>query len=220
MSLLGSSPPSGSAVAESTNFGNSRSSLFDDDPPIAKSSSSALFADDDDDGRASPWDLPTPRKQQSRAELVRNLLPASEVPEGYIEVFDTVVRDDGTGGRVTSGGVARTLAAARLSADEQARIMSILSPSGDGGDITLNRSEFNVLLALIGLAQEGEASTLDGVDERRRSEQKPFISISALPSVEGYPIAAALSYLPTPVALHFPLKVELGWVPCLLAHQS
>lgn len=170
MSLLGSSPSGDSAAGEATNFGQGRSSLFDDEPPMTKSTTSALFADDDDSGHASPWDLPTPRKQQSRAELVRNLLPASDVPESYIEAFDTVVRDDGSGGRVTPGGVARTLAAAKLGADEQARIMSILSLGGDGGDNTLSRSEFNVLLALIGLAQEGEVFTLDGVDERRRSE--------------------------------------------------
>ena len=34
----------------------------------------------------------------------------------------------------------------------------------------LGRAEVNVLLAMIGLAQEGEEVTLDGVDERRRSE--------------------------------------------------
>jgi sorting nexin-8 len=34
----------------------------------------------------------------------------------------------------------------------------------------IGRGEVNVLLALIGLAQEGDEITLDGVDERRRSK--------------------------------------------------
>lgn len=169
MSLFGSSPPGESPGLESNNFGNSRSSLFEDEPPMTKSTTTALFADDDPPSD-SPWDMPTPRKQLTRADLVRNLLPPSDVPESYIEAFDTVVGEDGREGRITSGGVAKTLAAARLSADVQARIMGIIGPGDGSGEVTLDRSQFNVLLALIGLAQEGEAASLDGVDERRRSE--------------------------------------------------
>lgn len=148
--------------------------LFDDDSASRHSSSSGLFANDNDDAGgdhddASPWVMPTPRKQQSRADLIRNLLPASDVPEAYIETFDTVVREDGSGGRVTAGGVAKLFAIARLDADAQARIMGLVAP-GDGSDVSLGRGEFNVLLALVGLALEGDVISLDGVDERRRSE--------------------------------------------------
>lgn len=146
---------------------------------MTKSTSSALFQDDDPSGPASPWDLPTPRKQKSRADLLRSLLPTSDVPESYIEIFDAVVRDSGSGGRITSGGVARTLSAAHVSADEQARIMAIIAPNG-GGDVSLGRNEFNALLALIGLAQEGEDPNLDSVDERRRS-QYTFLHPPELP---------------------------------------
>jgi sorting nexin-8 len=137
---------------------------------MTRSNSNSLFADDDfgNDGAASPWDLPTPRKQQSRADVMRNLLPTSDVPDTYVEVFDAIVREDGAAGKVGAGGVARTLAAAKLGADEQSRIMSIVAPSG--GEVALGRGEFNCLLALIGLAQEGEAVSLDTVDERRKSE--------------------------------------------------
>ena len=167
MSLFGSSPPDEASPAAAANtFGDSRTSLFEDEPPMTKSTTSALFADDES-GPASPWDLPTPRKQQTRADLIRSLLPSSDVPDGYIAAFDAVVRDDGSGNRVTSGGLARTLAAARLSADDQARIMGILAPGGSSEDVSLDRNEFNVLLALVGLAQEGEGVTLDSVDERR-----------------------------------------------------
>ena len=136
---------------------------------MTKSTTSALFADDES-GPASPWDLPTPRKQQTRADLIRSLLPSSDVPDSYIAAFDAVVRDDGSDNRVTSGGLARTLAAARLSADDQARIMGILAPRGSSENVSLDRNEFNVLLALVGLAQEGEGVTLDSVDERRHRE--------------------------------------------------
>jgi sorting nexin-8 len=146
---------------------------------MTKSTSSALFQDDDASGPASPWDMPTPRKQKSRADLLRSLLPASDVPESYIEMFDAVVRDSGSGGRVTAGGVARTLSAAHISADEQARIMAIVAPAG-GGDVNLGRNEFNALLALVGLAQEGEVVNLDGVDERRRSQYTLFSALQSM----------------------------------------
>lgn len=134
-----------------------------------QSTSNSLFQDD-----GSPWDMPTPRKQHSRADLLRTLLPASDVPESYIETFDAVIREDGAGGKVSSNGVTRVLASAKLDADAQARIMSIVAPGG--GDVALGRNEFNVLLGLVGLAQEGETASLDGVDERRRSKFYPVFS--------------------------------------------
>jgi sorting nexin-8 len=163
MSLFGSSPTEDSPALNST--GPARrggAGLFDEEP--ASKPSNSLFADDD--SQDSPWDMPTPRKQQSRADLIRSLLAGSDVPDSYIEVFDTVVREDGSGGQVTSGGIAKLFATARLGADAQARIMSLVAPSG--GDIKLGRNEFNVLLALVGLAQEGEIISLDSVDERRK----------------------------------------------------
>lgn len=169
MSLFGSSPSDESPDLRSSNFPNSRSSLFDHEPPMTKSTTSALFADDDP-GNDSPWDMPTPRRQQTRADVIRSLLPASDVPDSYIGAFDKVVAEDGGGGRITAGGVARTLAAAKLGADAQARIMTIVAPGGSGEEVSLDRNQFNVLLALIGLAQEGEGVSLDGVDERRRGE--------------------------------------------------
>lgn len=170
MSLFGTSPTDESPPVKTSNRGRSHSSLFDDDADSARPSSSALFQDDDDSG-GSPWDMPTPRKQQTRADVLRNLLPASDVPDTYHDLFDTILREDagGRGGRVTAGGVAKALAAARLRADDQARIMSIVAPDGVEGDFALGRDELNVLLALVGLAQEGETVSLDGVDERRRS---------------------------------------------------
>ncbi|KAJ8127650.1 hypothetical protein O1611_g5989 [Lasiodiplodia mahajangana] len=177
MSLFGTSPTSESpTLNHATMTTKSRVSLFDDDDngSMTRSTSDTLFNDDDDD--RSPWDMPTPRKQQSRAELLRGLLAGVQVPDSYVEAFDSTLAQDGRGGRTVSpAGVAKTLAAARLSADHQVRIMNILAPSG--AEVSLGRDEFNVLLALIALAQEGEPVSLDSVDERRRSKQ----SFSYLP---------------------------------------
>lgn len=173
MSIFGSTPPDESPSMQSS-FARSRGSLFDEESSSVtpsrdqtQSTSNSLFQDD-----SSPWDMPTPRKQQSRADLLRTLLPASDVPESYIETFDAVIQDDGAGGRVSSGGVMRVLASAKLDADAQAKIMSIIAPGPD--EVALGRNEFNVLLGLVGLAQEGETVSLDGIDERKRSEL-PFL---------------------------------------------
>ncbi|KAF4977955.1 hypothetical protein FZEAL_5603 [Fusarium zealandicum] len=193
MSLFGSSPTDDSPVMGSSSSPAPRggSGLFDNES-ASKPSSNSLFADDDDSGHGSPWDMPTPRKQQSRAELIRNLLPAGDVPDSYIETFDTVVREDGSNGRVTSGGIAKLFATARLGADAQARVMSLVAPNG--GDVTLERSEFNVLLALMGLAQEGEVVSLDGVDERRRHLPQP--KLAGLTAEPVLPPVAELSAKP------------------------
>jgi sorting nexin-8 len=113
--------------------------------------------------------MPTPRKQKSRADLVRTLLPASDVPDSYIEAYDTVLaKDGGRDGKIAAGGVASVFASAGIAPERQGKIMAIIAPAG--GEIAVGRGEFNVLLALIGLAQEGESVSLDSVDERRKSK--------------------------------------------------
>lgn len=191
MSLFGDESPSPSHAALAA---KSRASLFEeeDNGSLARSTSDTLFNDDDDD--RSPWDMPTPRKQQSRAELLRGLLAGVQVPDSYVQAFDGALAQDGTGGRtVTPGAVAQILAAAKLGADHQVRIMNILAPSG--AEASLGRDEFNVLLALIALAQEGEPVSLDSVDERRRSK--------CLPRAAGrlFPSSPLLSWLRRSAAL-------------------
>ena len=164
MSLFGESPEDSGPAAKS------RLSLFDDEPSPAPGSKSSLFADDDAAPGMSPWGMPTPKKG-SRGELIKSLLPASGVPDTYIDLFDSVLKGgDSEGGKVSSSGVTRVLSAANLGADDQARITNLIAPGGQAP--SLGRNEFNVLLALIGLAQEREDITLDSVDERRRGE--PF----------------------------------------------
>lgn len=184
MSLFGE-PEADESPSMTSSFARSRQSLFDEEESNNPSNSNSLFQDDDvaGSGTASPWDMPTPRKQHSRAEIVRNLLPASDVPNSYIETFDSVVRENGSGGKVASGGVMRVLAAAKMGADDQARIMGIIAPGG--GEVALGRNEFNVFLGLIGLAQEHETISLDGIDERRRNLPIPNLpGILATPGAE------------------------------------
>ncbi|KAL8843241.1 MAG: hypothetical protein Q9176_002194 [Flavoplaca citrina] len=170
MSLFGSSPPE--EPSQSTRSGKSQS-LFDDDRATGAANSS-LFDDGDGSG-PSPWDMPTPKKSAKR-DMVKTLLPATSVPESYVDAFDLVLEAgfEAGAGSVTLAGAKKLFESSGLDTDEQARIVNLITggqePSGG-----LGRSEFNVLVALIGLAQEHEELTLDAVDERRRNLPEPSL---------------------------------------------
>lgn len=101
--------------------------------------------------------------------MVKNLLPATDVPESYVDAFDAVLNaNDKTGVGISLAGLKNVLQSSTLSSDNQSRILSFVVPDGQENANGVGRSEFNVLLALIGLGQEGEDITLDGVDERRK----------------------------------------------------
>lgn len=141
-------------------------SLFGTPP---ESSRQSLFDDEDNAPGASPWQMPTPRKGRP-ADLVRALLADVDVPSGYRETFDAVHHNDAVGEKISLAGVTKVLSAARLSADAQTKIVGLLAGEQDNGRLgDLDRGAFHVLLALIGLAQEGEEIHLDAVDERRKS---------------------------------------------------
>lgn len=143
------------------------SSLFDDDPKPAGKTGNSLFADDVDD-TDSPWGFPTPKKADREA-LVKSLLPAGDVPDSYIDAFDALLEaGNGAGNGVSVDGVKKLLADSGIPSHAQNKILEIVLPSG--GAAELGRNEFNVVFALIGLAQEHEDITLDSVDERKRSE--------------------------------------------------
>lgn len=178
MSLFGTSPddpPSG----EGSGNRNSRtkSSLFSDDPAAPEGfgggSSSSLFNDDDADP-SSPWDNPAPKRAARRGrELVKSLLPASDVPEAYIDVYDVLLGDEeGGSGGVSVEGVTKMMESTGLDEDARGKIMGMVGVE-EYEENGLGRNEFNVLLALVGLALEGDDVTFDGVDERRKSEWHP-----------------------------------------------
>ncbi|KAI9793106.1 MAG: Sorting nexin mvp1 [Peltula sp. TS41687] len=175
MSLFGSPPINEASGAAS-------SSLFDDRPtPVAATSQSSLFADQSQDAASSPWGLPTTKKP-SWNDLVKTLLPPSDVPDSYIDTYDSLIETDGLSGGVSLTGVRKALEASGLSPEIQAKVLNVVIPEGVDDAKTIGqgigRGQFSVLLALIGLAQENEDITLDGVDERRQSLPIPSLKLS------------------------------------------
>lgn len=123
--------------------------------------------------------MPTPRKSGSRQQIVKTLLPSTEVPETYVDAFDALAgAGGGAGGVISAENVKSLLGSTHLSSSEQTGILNLVT--NNGAQQSLERSEFNVLLALVGLAQEGEDVTLDSVDERRKSKLKFSIHIPLL----------------------------------------
>ncbi|KAL4786949.1 hypothetical protein BJX76DRAFT_345967 [Aspergillus varians] len=172
MSLFGTSPDVSSAADSAR---RSKSSLFADEPALGASSANfgggSLFADDD--SLNSPWNS-NPGKRTSKQELVKTLLPDSDVPESYVDAYDLVLSAGeraGTGAGLTS--VRELLSGGGLSATDQAKILNLILSGDTDKSNGLGRGEFNVLLALIGLAQEGEDLTFDTVDDRRKKLPAP-----------------------------------------------
>ncbi|PGH32809.1 hypothetical protein GX50_04410 [[Emmonsia] crescens] len=197
MSLFGTSPE-GPPVTKANSSSRSKSSLFSDQPGLGATSSSSLFADDTP-GDSSAWNSPNP-KRAARHELVKMLLPASEVPEGYIDAYDVVLDSgDKFGAGIAVDGAKKVLRDTGLSAEEQATILNMVVPGGRDPPNGLGRGEFNVLLALIGLAQEGEDLTFDTIDERRKRLPRPSIPyIDRLKSRNGTAIAQPDNAVPVP----------------------
>ena len=166
MSLFGTSPDDSTLSAQPARP-NQKSSLFDDEQTPDAKSGTSLFEDEGTNG-GSPWDMPTPKKA-GKSDLVKRLLPPSDVPESYIDAFDALRETEykAEGGEIGISGVRKLIEGCGLNVSEQDRILKLVT----GGQRTgLARSEFNVLLALIALSQESEEASLDSVDERRRSE--------------------------------------------------
>jgi len=162
MSLFGTSP-------EATPQRNTKNSLFDDEPAAAKPSgqggSSLFAAEGTDENDGSPWGFPTPRRQ-TRSNPVKTLLVGADIPESYVDTYDALLESgDKASNGVSLSGVRRLLSGCNIDAAVQNQILKIVGEDQAG----IGRSEFNVVLACVGLAQEGEEVSLDGVDERKRS---------------------------------------------------
>lgn len=111
------------------------------------------------------------KKKAGKSDLVKGLLPAAAVPESYVDAFDGLLASEYkvSSGKISSSGARKLLAEGTgLEEVEQDRIFNIVSGGQDAG-VGLGQNEINVLIALLGLAQEHEEATLDGVDERRAS---------------------------------------------------
>ncbi|KAI1940791.1 Sorting nexin mvp1 [Ophidiomyces ophidiicola] len=168
MALFGTSP-------EDSPGAGKKSSLFADGTFGSKSS--ALFADDADSdaGDSSPWNMPAPKKA-ARRDVVKSLLPSTDVPESYVDAYDLVLGVDENRGSSGVGiaTVRAMLGSTHLNQEQHSKIINIIT-AGEEATREIGRSQFNVLLALVGLAQEGEDMTLDAVDERRKRLPRPSI---------------------------------------------
>ncbi|KAG5987103.1 hypothetical protein E4U54_005137 [Claviceps lovelessii] len=197
-SSLSSSPsPSPSSSPASRRQTKARGGgLFDDD--LHKASSSSLFDDGHaaQDSASSPWDMPAPRSRRSRRDMVRSLLPTSDVPDSYIEVFDAMNRDEGGHGRIRAGAISKLFANAGLDGASQTHIMALLAPGVESDDVSLEQDEVNVLLAMVALGQEGEVVSLDAVDERRRIGRLPQPKLPGLTAEPVLPPVAELAAKP------------------------
>ena len=164
MSLFGSSPTESPLANSSFNS----KSLFGDESTPAATSTSSLFANEN--ASTSPWSMPTPKKA-ARRDLVKTLLPTTDAPESYVDAYDKILdSNERVGAGIGLTGIKNVLESSGLSPSVQAQVLNLIVPGGQESTSGLGRNEFNVLLALIGLGQEGEDATLDSVDERRRSK--------------------------------------------------
>lgn len=166
MSLFGTSPEEPSAANTAQ---RSKSSLFADE---SGGGSSSLFADEGgDESSPSLWNQNNTAKRTARRDIVRTLLPATDVPESYVDAYDLILN---SGDRVGSGvgltSIREILSSSGLSASDQGKIFNLVVSGDHENSGGLGRAEFNVLLALVGLAQEGEDLSFDTVDDHRKSE--------------------------------------------------
>lgn len=174
MSLFGDddSQPSRTANASST---NNKSSLFDDGPGTpSKPTSSSIFADsgaEDQNQDDSPWGFTPSKKKGTGGSLVKNLLADSDVPESYIDAFDAL-QQGGSVSRAECEGLVRDCG---IDSADREKILQIV-----GAGEKLGRGEFNVLVALVGLAKEGEELGLDAVDERRGKLPTPELPVDSV----------------------------------------
>lgn len=213
MSLFGTSPEDPSVGDHAQ---RSKSSLFADEPATGGSS---LFADDDGGDSSSPWNIQNnTAKRTARRDLVRTLLPATDVPDSYIDAYDLILN---SGDRVGSGiglsSVREILSSSGLTATDQSKILNLVA-SGDHESFSgLGRGEFNVLLALVGLAQEGEDLSFDAVDDRRKSTLN-FRSCLLIVSIDISNVTLIQSYLSRKLVTL--IDYERPTIPALSNHTS
>ncbi|KAK0893541.1 Sorting nexin mvp1 [Friedmanniomyces endolithicus] len=162
MSLFGEDTAAPSSRKSAGLFGD------DDAPAQAKPSSSTMFGEPEaGNGDDSPWGFTPNKKTAGKGELVKSLLANADVPELYVDTFDGMQ----AGGTVSAEEARRLLQEIVPGAAE--KIWTTMSSIGQTQQ--LGRNEFNVLMALVGLAQEGEELSLDAVDERRAKLPTPSL---------------------------------------------
>lgn len=183
MSLFETSPEDPSGIASV----HRKPSLFADERTLDANPTS-LFADSD---LATNSPSMNNTKKAARRELAKTLLPTTDVPDSYIDAYDLVLnREDRAGSGIGLTTVRGLLAESGLNATDQGKILDLVISgddhhNNDNNASGLGRGEFNVLLALMGLAQEGEPITFDAVDERRQSKACSLFPSFIIATVRG-----------------------------------
>jgi sorting nexin-8 len=159
-------------------------SLFSDNPQSTpRKATNSLFADaethDDDDN----WGF-TPTRKAARV-TARTLLAGADVPEQYDTIWQSLASHEEVVGR---GDLKDILSEANVQSEATEAIFKVL-----GGGKEFGQGEFNVFLALVGLAQEREDVTLDGVDERK--SRLPIPNIGKFDPKKNVPVE---EHVPTP----------------------
>ena len=145
------------------------SSLFDDDAPNLRGSPS-LFADDTSESTGagdSPWSFPTPKKA-ARSQLIKTLLPASDVPDLYVDVLDKLLavdKDAGINAKVVVGLLRESGIDAGCEGQGPGRRHARARAEGEGARPWGGFCAVGFDRAGPG----GDEITIDGVDERRKS---------------------------------------------------
>lgn len=159
-------------------------SLFDSPPDSVSGgvrSSGGLFGDEDTSG--DPWSLPAPRTGGKKTgPSASTLLNSTDTPDAYGVLFSQA---GPSGDRITFTNLRKMLDNSGLSSAVIDRIVELVLPSSSEFDRVergVSRGEFNVAMALIALAQEGEDITLDSVDERKVKLPIPSLHLKQDPN--------------------------------------
>ncbi|EPS39193.1 hypothetical protein H072_7028 [Dactylellina haptotyla CBS 200.50] len=168
MSLFGSTPPNGSPI-------RNRNSLFDDDLGGSVTNNRSSLFDDGLDG-GSPWSMPTPRSKRSgsNSEMIKNVMRGAFIPQQYIDLYDELST---TFGNVTVGALERLLGESRTKPSDWDRILDLIAGRNRDDGTVVARDGFNVFLALVALAEDGdEYLGFDAVDDRKENLPIPTIA--------------------------------------------
>lgn len=103
------------------------------------------------------------------SDITKTLLTPenASIPEEYVDYYDALLAQYAAPNGISVEGVGKILLEAGVDSTARERIWGVIMR---GGKESVGRDEVNVLLAMIGLAQEGDEISIDGVDYRRRSE--------------------------------------------------
>lgn len=157
MSLFGSPDVPTTTIPQ-----KSLSVLFGDDSSVPGLKPSMF--NEDKESSHEQWKFPV-SDQSQRKELMMNLQPSWPIPE-YNEIFNTMSKDSDD--LIVREEVLKVLDCSGLNSDQKLLILKIIYHESETTRLT--RNEFNVLLALIGLAQDYEDISLEKIYEKRQRE--------------------------------------------------